>query len=110
MIEILKRDYDDEDYDACGNTTHAVLKINSIKIPLCRECIDELTESLTEYNNTIFCHKCKYYMMNPYGLKYDGSCKKKAEQNGDIITEDLIGYRYYTGYLDTCNDGELKEG
>lgn len=110
MIEILKRYYDDEDYDACGSTTYAVLKINGIKIPLCSECVNELTESLTKFNNTVFCHKCKHYIMNQYGLKYDGTCKKKAEQNGDIVTEDLVGFKYPTGYLDTCDSGELKEG
>ena len=33
MIEIRPVNYEDEEYDSCGNTTHAVLKVDRITIP-----------------------------------------------------------------------------
>lgn len=75
MIEIRARSYEDPQYDLCGNTTNAVLTINNIKIPLCNECIEELTQSLNEFNNVIFCHKCKYYIKN---LHDDTICTNRA--------------------------------
>lgn len=103
MIEIVQHDYStDEDYDSCGNTTHAILKINNIRIPLCRECLKELNDSLSEFNNTLFCHKCNYFIMSEYGWRYGGSCKKWAESDGKEISEKDAGYLYCRDCMDTC--------
>ena len=54
MIEIIPTNHEYEEYDSCGNTTIAVLKVDRITIPLCMRCLDELNESLSEFNNTTF--------------------------------------------------------
>ena len=110
MIGISAKDYDSEEYDICGNTTNAVLKIEHIRIPLCEECINELTEALNEFNNKIFCYKCDNFVMSRWGRKYGGSCKHKAALNGDHITEENAGYNYCVGCMDTCPSGRLKVG
>lgn len=75
MIEFNPKDYyDDADYDGCGNTTIASLRINGIRIPLCERCVKELTEELTSFNNTIFCHKCNSFTMSSSGWNYGGRC------------------------------------
>ena len=62
-------DYEDEEYDTCGNTTHAVLKVNGIKIPLCGNCLQELNQSLKQLNNTTFCYKCANFIMSKWGVE-----------------------------------------
>lgn len=104
MIIFRKRDWDDKEYDGCGNTAIAVLEIDNIIIPLCVECVDDLTEQLDEYNNTIFCHKCPEFVMNRWGWRYGGSCKKKATLHGKIITDENAGYECFADCLDTCKD------
>ena len=54
MIEIIPTNNKYEEYDSCGNTMIAVLKVDRITIPLCMRCLDELNESLSEFNNTTF--------------------------------------------------------
>lgn len=103
MIELNAVTYDDEKYDSCGNTTIAVLKVNSIKIPLCNECLNELNVSLSTFNNTIFCHKCKYFIMSKSGWDYGGSCRK----NGEIEITDA-GYINCVDCMNTCKDAILK--
>lgn len=82
MIEIRPVSYEDEEYDSCGNTTHAVLKVDRITVPLCGDCLQELNESLKQFNNTIFCYKCKHFIMSKWGWNYGGSCRK--DENVDI--------------------------
>ena len=94
MIEIRAANYEDKEYDKCGNTTVAVLEIDSITIPFCRTCLDELNKSLSVFNNTIFCHKCKYFIMSTSGWRYGGSCIARAEKDGKIITENNAGFDY----------------
>lgn len=103
MLEIVAKDYTDEDYDSCGNTTIATLRMNGIKIPLCSECIEELTESLDVFNNTIFCHKCEKFIMSESGWRYGGSCRKDKE----VESKDA-GYICCVDCMDTCKDAIIK--
>ena len=109
MLTLRKVDYEDKDYDGCGNTAIAVLEIDSISIPLCTECFERLNEDINTYNNTIFCHKCSEFIMSPHGWHYGGSCKQKALQDGKVITERDAGYNYCVDCLDTCNNSISKE-
>lgn len=107
MIEIRAMSAgEDEKYDICGNTTVAVLIVNNIKIPLCDECVKELTHSLDEFNNTTFCRNCDNFIMSEYGLTYGGSCKKKAELDNKEISEKDAGYLYCVDSMDTCKYAE----
>lgn len=109
MIELVGKVYEDEDYDSCGNTTHAILKINSIKIPLCRECLDELLQSVEKFNNTIFCHQCNHFIMSNSGWRYGGSCKKQAEKDGKIVLEKDAGFNYCVDCMGTCKEAVRRE-
>ena len=75
MIDLKVKDYyEDADYDGCGHTTVASLRINGINIPLCEECVKELTRLLNKFNNTVFCHKCNSFTPNNAGWNYGGRC------------------------------------
>lgn len=103
MIEIRAIDYScDEKYDRCGNTAVAVLEMEGIKILLCDTCLDELNNSLTEFNNTLFCHKCNYFIMSESGWNYWGSCKKWAESDNKEITSKDAGYLYCVDCMQKC--------
>ena len=104
MIEIKPATCEDEEYDVCGSTTFAVLKVDRISIPLCCECLDELNNSLSEFNNTIFCYKCEHFIMSKWGLIYGGSCKKDLE----IDIKDA-GYINCVDAMHTCKDAKLLE-
>lgn len=104
MIEIRATNYEDKEYDSCGSTTVAAIEINNITIPLCSECVDELNESLSKFNNTIFCHKCKHFIMSEWGWKYGGSCQKDGE-----IDIKNAGYINCVNCMHTCKDAVLKE-
>jgi hypothetical protein len=99
MIEIKPVDWEDEKYDTCGNTTKAILKIDRISIPLCEHCLEELNESLSVFNNTIFCYQCKHFIMSRSGWSYGGSCKKDK----DIKPEDA-GFTNCRDCMNTCKD------
>ena len=111
MIEIrpVNYCYEDKEYDNCGNTSISILEVNGIKIPLCEKCVKELTESLEEFNTTIFCHKCENFIMSEYGFRYGGSCKRLAELNGKKITEKDAGYLFCVNCMDTCKYAILKQ-
>jgi hypothetical protein len=109
MITFRKRDWDDKEYCTCGSTAAAVLEIDSITIPLCLNCVDDLADQLNEYNNTIFCYKCSEFVFNEYGWRYGGSCKKKAGQHGVVITSKNAGYNCCVDCLDTCKDAKPLE-
>lgn len=109
MITFRKRDWDDKEYDGCGNTAIAVLEIDNITIPLCAKCVNDLTEQLNEYNNTIFCHKCAEFVMNRWGWRYGGSCKKEAALHGRTITDENAGYVCCVDCLGTCKDAKPME-
>lgn len=104
MLTFRKYDWEDKECDSCGNITMAVLEINNITIPLCADCIKDLTDQLNAYNNTIFCYKCPDFVMNKWGWRYGGSCKKKAAQDGTVITKDNAGYYCCVDCLNTCKD------
>ncbi len=99
MIEIRPFDWEDEKHDTCGNLTMAVLKIDRISIPLCRTCLEELNESLSEFNNTTFCYQCQHFIMSHCGWSYGGSCKKDR----DIDLKDA-GFINCRDCMDTCKD------
>lgn len=103
MIEVRAVDWEDEEYDSCGNTTIAVLKVDRITIPLCMECLNELNESLSEFNNTTFCYQCKHFIMSHNGWRYGGSCRKDK----DIEPKDA-GYINCKDCMDTCKDAIAK--
>ena len=103
MIEIRPINYSsDETYDRCGNTAVAVLEMEGIKILLCDTCLDELNNSLNEFNNTLFCHKCNYFIMSNSGWDYGGSCKKWAATDGKEISENNAGYDYCVDCMKKC--------
>lgn len=110
MVEFRAREYSDSEYDSCGSMTRAVLCIDTIRIPLCQDCIDELSNNIQVFNDTIFCHKCHYFEMNKYGLSYDGSCRKEADRDGTVLTESLVGYVHPRGCMDTCSEAVLRKG
>ena len=103
MIEIKPAYYEDEEYDSCGNTTVAVLKVNRITIPLCMQCINDLNESLLEFNNTTFCYQCENFIMSKSGWRYGGSCRKDE----DIELKDA-GFINFKGCMSTCKDAVTK--
>jgi hypothetical protein len=104
MIDIKPVDYCyDEEYDSCGSTTVAILTVDRIKIPLCMNCLNELNESLSEFNNTIFCYMCEKFIMSKSGWKYGGSCRKDK----DIELKDA-GYINCVDCMYTCKDAIRK--
>ena len=82
----------------------AVLKIDKITIPLCDTCIKELNESLSEFNNTIFCYQCEHFIMSHAGWNYGGSCNK----NKDIELKDA-GFKNCRDCMNTCKEAVNKE-
>ena len=104
MIEIRPAYYyEDDEYDSCGNTTVAILKVDRIAIPLCMNCLNELNESLSEFNNTTFCYQCEKFIMSRSGWRYGGSCRKDK----DIELKDA-GYINCRDCMDTCKDAIAK--
>lgn len=99
MIEVRPISYEDEEYDSCGNTTHAVLKVDRITIHLCGDCLQELNESLKQFNNTIFCYKCSNFIMSRCGWNYGGSCQKDGE-----ISIENAGFDNCVDCMHTCKD------
>ena len=88
---------DHSKYDKCGNSTVAILTHgeNAVNIPLCSKCLSELRDSIRKYDNTIFCHQCKNFVMSEYGWEYGGRCSK---HNKDV---DCMMHR--------CNDAIKRE-
>lgn len=108
MTSIRAVEYGDQEYDACGSTTQAILDINNTKIPLCSSCVEELLESIEEFKNTIFCYQCKNWIRAKYGN--DGSCKKKLEAHGITLnSEDEAGNVCWSSWMDTCEDAERED-
>jgi len=105
---IRAKNHFDPDYDSYGDTVVAVLEINGISILLSDDSVKELTESLEEFSNTIFCHKCNNFVMSKYGWNCGGSCQHKANEDGFLITKENAGYRYCVDCMDTCPSGSLK--
>lgn len=104
-IEIKPYTYDDgPEFDNCGNDTVALMNINNTIVPFCKDCLSSITDSLEEFNNTIFCHKCEKFIMSRSGWRYGGSCRKEK----DIDINDA-GYVNFRECMDTCSDAILKE-
>lgn len=102
--------YEDFNYDSCGNEAMAVLSINNTKIPLCSDCINELTEKLKKFNETIFCYKCEEFVMSNSGWRYGGSCKRQQRLKSNIeITEENAGYISCVECMDTCEHAIIKK-
>jgi len=104
MIKLRPVDWDDPKYDGCVYATMAVLDVNGIRIPLCEECVEELSADLKAFNQMVFCHKCEHAIPSKWGWSYGGSCRKKAETYGKEITDETAGYECCVGWMDTCDD------
>lgn len=104
MINIQSNVYNGPEYDDCGNDAVAILQIGTVMVPICDTCIDELIKSLTEFKQITFCYKCKNFIKNPSGFNYSGSCRKRADECKDTISDNDIGYRYCTDSMSTCKD------
>ena len=103
-VEIKVRDYDDEEYDDCGSTAVAILKVGHIKIPLCMNCVNELQEYVNDFCRPQYCYQCKYFKRTTWGWHYGGSCCKDE----DIADKD-VGYRHCKDCMDSCRDFAEKE-
>jgi hypothetical protein len=53
-IKIYEPEYYDPDYDNCGKDIKAILQIDTIKIPLCEDCLDDLNEAIIDYQFSKF--------------------------------------------------------
>ena len=53
-IKIYEPEYYDNDYDNCGKDTKVILQIDTIKIPLCEHCLDDLHEAIIDYQFSKF--------------------------------------------------------
>ena len=104
MIEFRGSSWEDKEYDSCGNTTVAVLEINSMTIPLCMDCVTELLKCVDVFNNTTFCYQCGHFVDSKSGWKYGGSCKLKALKDGEEITPKNAGFDYCVDCMNTCED------
>lgn len=95
MITLECIEADDSSY--CGVcSTHydnvAKIRINSgLIICLCEKCLNQFLESVKEFNDTIFCNKCKYFKENKSGKTYSGKCS--------LFNRD-------SNYMDMCSKAE----
>ena len=93
----------DDDYDVCGNTVVAVLEGRGIKIHLCKDCLNDLEQSMDEFHKTIFCCSCKHFRMSSSGFRYGGSCQLRS--NVEIKPKDY-GHVCCVDSMHTCKDAE----
>ena len=99
MLQFREPNYDDKEYDSCGNSTIAVLEIGSVTIPLCEECISNLKRDINEYDNKHFCGRCANFRSSSSGaLHYGGSCIADKE-----IDPKNYGYENRVDYFKECN-------
>ena len=105
-IDLREYDYCDDDfkYDDCCNLTVATLKVGSVKIPICWDCINELQEELTRFIKPQYCFQCKHWKPSPYGYSYSGSCCKDED-----VSDNSIGYKKPRDRMDKCKDFLIKE-
>lgn len=60
MVELREPNYyDDEESDICGNYIEAILKVNNITIPLCKDCLEDLKSSIKEFDELELCCRCE---------------------------------------------------
>lgn len=96
-------DGDDFKYDECGKRTEAVLQCGYIKLPLCRECLEELKTELDKHLTPHFCRECTHYGKHRYWYDYGGTCKLKHPE----ITENQYGDYFCCDPFNSC--GDFKE-
>lgn len=114
MIELRVADYNDKEYDSCGNTTIAILENDGISIALCEECVNDLIQTVEKFKNTVYCKDCMYWYCSKYGVKYNGTCIRKIPgwSEGVNITELLpeseYGQQYATEFMNTCENSKRK--
>ena len=94
--------------NSCGNTSIAEIHYNGMRIPLCTECLDSLRKSLKEYDETVFCYKCKNFIMSEDGWNYGGSCLKSLDDKTTFKTSDA-GHVYCKSCMDTCKDALYRK-
>ena len=99
--------YDYDLYDSCGNAAKGVLEINSMIIPLCENCMNELISEVEKFKNTTFCYMCEEFV-HKKSTCY-GSCKKEARKYGVELKESDIGYSFYKPMIGTCDNAKRKQ-
>lgn len=104
MIQLLPKQYMDEDYDNCNLHTTAILKVDKIKIPLCDGCVTNLIKDLILFNKKIFCCNCEYFIMSKSGWNYGGICRKERK-----IEPRDTGYIRHVNCMDSCECGEKRK-
>lgn len=77
MATVRAKTWEDKEYDNCGRDTIAVIEVGNVSIQLCKKCYSELRGSLKEFDETTFCHECKYFDMSSAGWNYGGFCRKR---------------------------------
>ena len=87
------------EYDFCGNPAVAVVSAPGLRILLCKDCLNELKDSIEEYEHTTFCFQCKHFRMSKFGWNYGGSCQRKSEE---VIRPEDYGYNYNVSCMETC--------
>lgn len=105
MIEFTEPNYYDPEYDSCGNTTVAVFKINSVSIPLCSDCLEELKDEIKKYEESKFCSKCKHFGCSESGIRYGGSCLIEDPN----LPKSEYGHRYTRDRFSICNNGKFEK-
>lgn len=99
----------DKQYDDCGTTTKAILEINSISIPLCEDCIQDLRDQLAKYDTTVFCKDCKFWHRSEYRYLC-GTCEYQYVQiHGKFDLTKDFGDSCCEGYMHTCKHGIRKD-
>ena len=101
----------DKEYDACGNITIAVLEHDNVMILLCNECMKELSESIKEFEDTVFCRNCGHWHVSNSGIRYGGTCDvlaAKAGKDFSQISKYNYGHIYATDHFFTCKDAVDK--
>ena len=106
MIELVTKDWEDEDYCSEHNCEAVgTLKLNGVKVPLCMHCIEMLQEEVNEFLKPQYCFQCKYFIMSSSGWHYGGSCNI----DGTIPAREA-GYCNCRDCMDSCSKFEEEKG
>ena len=106
MIQLLPKQFMDEDYDSCNLNTVAILKVDKIKIPLCDGCVTNLIRDLFLFNDKIFCYNCEYFIMSKSGWNFGGNCRRNERiESGDTDT----GYNNHVECMQSCEYAEKRK-
>lgn len=113
MVTLENFSFNDSKFDVCGSETVAVLKIDdSIIIPLCQKCLDNLENDLTKFRITTFCRDCAKWHCSKCGADYGGTCEEEVKKEGksmEEISPDIYGDVYWTNSNETCEFAVRRE-